>query len=102
MIPAPRIHLLAAAGVGFGAAWLVREIEMHPVEWYLAFFAFVMAFMFSLVVVHVVAVPVPEAFSTGSVPWANLAAIGAVGVYLARRRRGLLEEVSREGDPEVG
>ena len=95
------LHLLAFLGVGFGSAWLVREIEMHPVEWYLAFFAFVMAFMFSLVVVYAVAVPVLEAFPTGSVLWANLAAAGAVGFYLARRHRGLLERVSREGDPEA-
>ena len=96
------LHLLAFLGVGFGSAWLIREVELHPVEWYLAFFAFVMAFMFSLVVVYAVAVPVLEAFPTGSVLWANLAAAAAVGLYLARRHRGLLEKVSRERDPEVG
>ena len=95
------LHLLAFLAVGFGSAWLVREIESHPAEWYLAFFAFVMAFMFSLVVVFAVAVPVLDAFPTGSVVWANLAAAAAVGTYLARRHRGLLETVEREGDPEV-
>lgn len=94
------LHLLAFLGIGFGSAWLMRRIEVHPVEWYLAFFVFVMAFMFSLVVVFVVAVPVLDAFPTASVVWANLVAAGVVGTYLARRHRGLLREIEREGDPE--
>lgn len=95
------LHLLAFLAVGFGSAWLVREVESHPAEWYLAFFAFVMIFMFSLVVVFAVAIPVLDAFPTGSVVWANLVAAAAVGIYLARRHRGLLARVESEGDPEV-
>ena len=95
------LHLMAFLAVGFASAWLVWEVESHPAEWYLAFFAFVMIFMFSLVTVFAVAIPVLDAFPTGSVVWANLAAAAAVGIYLARRHRGLLARVESEGDPEV-
>lgn len=95
------LHLLAFLAIGYTAAWLTREIEIHPAAWYVFFFVFIMMFMFSLVVVFAMAVPVLDAFPTGSVVWANLAAAIAMGLYLARRHRGLMEKVEREGDPEV-
>lgn len=83
----------AEAGVGM--------TEVHPVEWFLAFFAFVTLFMFSLVVVLATAIPVLDAFPTGSVARGTLAAALAMGIYLGRRHRGLLAGLEREGDPEA-
>lgn len=95
------LHLLAFLAIGYAAAWVTREIELHPSAWYVFFFLFIMMFVLSLVVVFAVAVPVLDAFPTASVVWANLAAAVTMGTYLARRHRGLLEKVDRKGDPEA-
>lgn len=79
----------------------VRVTEVHPVEWFLAFFAFVTLIMFSIVVVLATAIPVLDAFPTGSVAWRTLAAALAMGICLGRRHRGLLAMLDREGDPEA-
>lgn len=95
------LHLIAFLVVGFVSALLVREIEVHPTAWYVFFFLFIMIFVFGIVLVFAVAVPVLDAFPTGSVVWANLAAAVAMGGYLSRHHRGLLGKVAREGDPEA-
>ena len=37
------VHLAAFLVIGFFAAWLVYETELHPVVWYVAFFLFLIA-----------------------------------------------------------
>lgn len=94
------IHLLILLVAATVAAWLVFEVELHPVLWYVAFFAFLFAFFQGLVVIMAVGDP-----RTGGLPWSsvlagNIVAALAIGVYLHRAHPRLWREVRTRSDPE--
>lgn len=97
------VHLLLFLAFGFVAAWLVEETERHPVIWYLVFFAFLVGFVYNVVLVTLFTLPVaPEAVPWGTIVAANLLAGLGMGGYLGRRHPRLREEVEAGGDPEAG
>ena len=94
------LHLIAFLGIGFLVAFLVREVELHPVAWYLAFFALLGAFFLGVFIVGALG----ETGGPG-IPWAtiliaNLVAALAMGWFLGRQHRGLWRTV-RRADPEA-
>ncbi|MFW6085315.1 MAG: hypothetical protein ACODAA_08885, partial [Gemmatimonadota bacterium] len=100
VFPYNGLHLLVFLGLGFLIAFLVYEIELHPVIWYFVFFAILSLFFVSLFVIDALG----QAGGPG-VPWvsvliANSAAALAMGWYLHRRHRELWPEMRDETDPE--
>lgn len=96
------VHLLVFLVLGTLAAWLVFEVELHPVFWYVAFFVVLGLFFMGFVLVTVLGDP-----RTGALPWTsilagNLVAALGMGVYLHRAHPRLWAEVRRHGDPELG
>lgn len=95
------VHLLLFLAFGFVASWLVEETERHPVFWYLVFFAFVVGFMYNVVLVALFTLPGPAGGPTWvSIVGANVLAGVAMGWYLARRHPSLAAEIEAGGDPE--
>lgn len=95
------VHLIAFLLIGFLVAVLVREVELHPVLWFLAFFALLGAFFLGVFVVAALG----ERGGAG-IPWwsilvANLLAALAMGWYLRREHPGLWRSVRTGGDPEA-
>ena len=95
------VHLLAFLAIGLLIAFLVREVELHPVAWYLAFFALLGMFFLGVFVVGALG----ERSGAG-VPWwsilaANLLAAFAMGTFLRRGHPRLWREVREGADPEA-
>jgi hypothetical protein len=94
------VHVLVFVAIGLLIAWLVYEIELHPMFWYVVFFVLLGVFFFSFILLAIVATPVSE-----SVPWwsflaANAIAALAIGGYFHRTHPRLWTEVTEHGDPE--
>lgn len=91
------IHLAAFIIVGVVAAFLLEEVELHPVFWYVPFFGALAAsiFMFVLIVMTLGSVAQRGALVIGA---GNFAAAGAMLVYLLSRYdgvRGLLTRIDQ-------
>lgn len=93
------LHLLVFVAVGMVAAWLVTEMERHPLLWYLTFFALCMGFAYDLVLMLLMVGPSGEP-GWLSILAANTLAAVAMGGYLWSVHPGLWEELGRHGDPE--
>jgi hypothetical protein len=95
------VHLLLFLGFGITASWLVEEVERHPLMWYLVFFAFLVGFMYNVLLVTLFTLPAPvgERFWI-TIVGANVLAGTGMGWYLARSHPSLPDEIETGGDPE--
>ncbi|MFQ5690982.1 MAG: hypothetical protein ACE5HQ_12010 [Gemmatimonadota bacterium] len=87
------IHLLAFLFIGLAVAWLVFELELHPVFWYVVFFLLLGGFFMSLVIMLAVAERLAELIPWWSVLGANLLTAAAMGMYLHAAHRRLWREL---------
>ncbi len=91
------VHLLASLIIGLGASWVVFQIERHHVLWFAAFFIFLAGFIYSVVLMGVLAVEMAGLMGWMPILVANLAAGCTAGGYLWSRHRklpgGLAEEM---------
>lgn len=94
------LHLLVFLAIGMGVAWLVYEVELHPVLWYAAFFAMMSAVLVTFMALALVAEPYAELLPRGELIAANAVAAAAIGVYLHRAHPGLAKKILEHGDPE--
>lgn len=90
------VHILVSLLIGLGAAWLVFQTEKNRPLWYLVFFVFLAGFIYSVVVVGVLAAEMARVLSWGSIVAANIAAGVTAGGYLYLRHRRLPGELARE------
>lgn len=95
------VHLLLFLGFGIAASWLVEEVERHPLMWHLVFFAFLVGFMYNVLLVTLFTLPaaVGERFWI-TIVGANVLAGAGMGWYLARSHSSLPDEIKTGGDPE--
>jgi hypothetical protein len=86
------IHLAAFIVVGVIAAFQMEEVELHPVFWYVPFFAALAAsiFMFVLIVMTMGSIAQRGAVAIGA---GNFAAAAAMLVYLVSRHGGLVHRI---------
>lgn len=94
------VHLLAFLVIGMLVAFLVREVELHPVAWYLGFFALLGAFFLGVFVVGALGETGGARVPWASILFANLLAAFAMGWYLGKEHPGLWRSVHRSADPE--
>jgi hypothetical protein len=90
------VHMLASLVIGLGAAWLIFETEKYRPLWYVVFFIFLAGFIYSIVVMGVLAAEL-----AGILPWplivaSNLAAGVTAGGYLWWRHARLFRELKGE------
>jgi hypothetical protein len=94
------VHLIALMAFGTFAAWLLYEVEVHPVLWHTVLFVFIVTFLFAYWIVAIVAAPLasinPIVLVIG-----NTVGAAAMGVYLGWVHRGLLARIERFGDPDA-
>lgn len=100
IFPYNGVHLLVFLALGFLVAFLVYEIELHAVIWYLAFFALLGLFFVSLFVVVALGQAAGPGVSWAVVLGVNAAAALTMGWYLHLRHRGLWRSMRDESDPE--
>jgi hypothetical protein len=96
------LHLLVFLVLGWVAAALISEVELHPRIWYLAFFIFLAGFLFTYASMLVLTAELTRTFPALQIAIANLLAAGAIGLYLARLHPALAATIQQRGDPEVG
>lgn len=94
------VHLLAFLLIGVLIAYLVREIELHPMVWYFAFFALLGAFFVSIFLIGLLAEAGGEAVPWGGIVAANLFAVAAIAYFLRPRHPGIWLSMKTEADPE--
>lgn len=87
------VHILISLIIGLGAAWLVFQAERHRPLWFVVFFVFLAGFIFSVVIVGVMAAEISELISWPIIVLANLLAGVTAGSYLWRRHRRLWTEL---------
>lgn len=95
------LHMLVFLAVGMAVSWVVFEVELHPVLWYVAFFALMSLVLLSFLLLAVVARPHREELSAGVLVTANALGALAIGLYLHAAHPRLRTEVEEHGDPEV-
>lgn len=95
------LHLLVFLVLGWVAAALISEVELHPRIWYMAFFIFLAGFLFTYASMLVLTVELTRTFPALQIVVANLLAAGVMGVYLARLHPALAATIRQRGDPEV-
>lgn len=91
------VHLLAALLIGLGAAWLVSQAERRPALWYLVFFLFLAGFVYSVLIMGVLAAEIGHVLSWQVVVLANLGAGLTSGLYLWSRHATLLTRLKQGG-----
>lgn len=91
------VHGLAFLAVGLAAAWLLFQAERNPRFWFLFFLLGVSGLAVTELFFFLLAVPVTEVLSWGSVAGANALAALTVGGYLYRRHRELRDKVEEMG-----
>jgi hypothetical protein len=87
------VHILVTLIIGLGAAWLVFQTERNRPLWFLVFFVFLAGFIYSVVIMGVLAAEIVHLLSWTVIVLANLAAGITAGGYLWRRHASLLKEV---------
>lgn len=94
------LHLLVFLAIGIAAAWLVHEMELHPVIWYGVFFAVLSAVLVSFIVLSFVSEAHQGLLSQGALHGANAVAAVAIGWYLHRSHPRLGEKIRTFDQPE--
>lgn len=105
VFPYNGIHLLVFLALGFVVAVLIREVELHPVVWYLAFFLLLMLVFFSLPLIGALGAMGGRDVPWAAIPWgtilvANALGVAAVAAYVRRRHPGLWGAMRDGSDPE--
>lgn len=100
VFPYNGVHLLVFLAIGMVIAVLVREVELHPVLWYLAFFVLLGMFFFSLALIGAMGAKAGPGVPWVSILVADAVAALAIGVYVRRRHPGLWRAMRDEADPE--
>lgn len=100
VFPYNGVHLLTFLAIGMVISFLIREVELHPVLWFLAFFVLLGMFFFSLALFGAMG-----AGTEPGVPWASIlvadaVAALAIGVFVGRRHPGLWRAMRDDSDPE--
>jgi hypothetical protein len=95
-------HLLTFLVIGTVVAWLVLEVELHPVIWYGAFFAVLCIVLLSFLVLSLVEEPHSGMLRSSDLIVANALAAVAMGFYLHKAHPGLGKIIEEHGDPESG
>jgi hypothetical protein len=90
------VHLVLSLVAGMVAAWLLFETERHHFIWYFVMFAFVAAFMYSLVVIAIVGAEIAHVVPWWSVVTANVVWLVSLGGYLWFQHRGLMAVLKEE------
>lgn len=94
------VHLLVFLFIGMLASWIVWEVELHPVFWYVAFFAVMTLVLVTFLVLALVTEPLSGRLSRGTIVTGNAIAAVVVGTYLAMAHPRLRERIERGADPE--
>ena len=76
------VHILVALVIGLGAAWLIFQTEKNRPLWFIVFFVFLAGFIYSVVVVGVLAAELTHLLSWPMIVLANVAAGVTAGGYL--------------------
>lgn len=90
------VHMVVSVLIGLGAAWLVFQTEKNQPLWYVVFFIFLMGFIYSVVVMGVLASELAHLLSWSPILLANALAGIAAGGYLWRRHATLVRRASEE------
>lgn len=90
------VHLLVSLAIGTGAAWLVFQTERNRPLWYIVFFIFLAGFIYSVVVVGVLAAELTPFLPWSLIVAANLVAGFTAGGYLWWRHAGLLNRFAED------
>jgi len=90
------VHILASLVIGLAAAWLIFETEKHRPLWYIVFFIFLAGFIYSTVIMGVLAAEITEILPWPLIVASNFAAGVTAGGYLWWRHARLFRELSRE------
>lgn len=101
VFPYNGVHLLTFLAIGMVISFLIREVELHPVLWFLAFFVLLGMFFYSLALFGAMG-----AGTEPGVPWASILvadaiAALAIGVFIGRRHPGLWRAMRDDSDPEA-
>lgn len=102
MIAYNGVHLAVFIVLGVIASVLVREVELHPAFWYVLFFVAIAGFIFSYIVMTVVARRIAE-LDAYSVAVGNLVAGAGMAVVLLLRHprmAGAVTDAAQEDDQE--
>ena len=102
MIAYNGLHLAVFLVLGAIAALLIREVELHPAFWYVLFFVSIAGFIFSYVVMTVIARQI-AGLDAYSVAVGNLVAAIGMAFVLWRRHPGMVDAVresTREDEQE--
>ncbi|MDH3735023.1 MAG: hypothetical protein OEU54_15955 [Gemmatimonadota bacterium] len=94
------LHLMVFLAIGIAAAWIVHEIELHPVIWYGVFFAVLSAVLISFIALSFVSDAYEGLLSRGALHGANALAAVAIGWYLHRAHPKLGEKIRTFDQPE--
>lgn len=101
MIAYNGVHLVVFLILGMVAAWLFREVELHPAFWYVLFFVTITGFIFSYVLMMLVAGRI-AGLDAYSVAVGNLIAAGGMGFFLFWRHPGIVRAVQEYSEDENG
>ncbi len=83
------VHILVSLCIGLGAAWLVFQTEKHRPLWFLIFFVALAGFIYSVVVMGVLASEIAHLLSWTLIVGANIVSGITAGLYLGRRHARL-------------
>lgn len=100
VFPYNGVHLLTFLAIGMLIAVLVREVELHPVLWFLAFFVLLGLFFFSLALFGAMGAGTEPGVAWVSILVADALAALAIGVFVGRRHPGLWRAMRDDSDPE--
>jgi hypothetical protein len=93
------VHLCFFLVIGVLAAWLLYEVELHPMAWLAAMLTLTMTFLIITGAAALLAAAYAGVSATVVVV-GNLLAAAAIGVWLGTRHPGLEHKVEELWDPE--
>lgn len=96
ILAANALHLVISLIAGAAAAWLMNQLEHHHGIWYAVLLAFLGGFFLSVVVAGVLATEVAAVATWVEVTVANAIGASAIGAYLWRAHRELIQELKEE------
>ena len=92
------LHLLVFLAVGLLVSWLAYEVEMHPMIWYVAFFACISLFFLSVLFITAVTQPMSDVLPWWGILGANVVAAVVMGTYLAKRHPRLWSRIEASSE----
>lgn len=100
VFPYNGVHLLTFLAIGMLIAVLVREVELHPVLWFLAFFVLLGMAFYSLALIGAIGAEAGPGVPWTSILVADAVAAVAIGAFVRSRHPGLWRAMRDESDPE--